>query len=227
MNSSFIYYGLTIIALIISSLAQGFVSGSYSKYSKVKNKKGINGKEAARNLLDKHTLNNISVEETSGYLTDHYDPAGKVIRLSEGIYIDDSIASVSVACHECGHAIQDKEGYMFMRIRSSIVPIVNLSSYAGYVAILLGCLFSAVGLIKIGVIAECIVLLFQVVTLPVEIDAPKRALKELESMNILDNEEMKKAKIMLGAAALTYVASVLTTLIQILRLVLMFRRNDD
>ena len=143
MDYYFVSYGLTIIALIITLDAQAFVSSSYSKYSKVKNTRGITGKDAARYLLDKHGLSNIQVVETNGYLTDHYDPTNKVIKLSKNVYRDSTIASVSVAAHECGHAIQDKENYMFLRIRSALVPIVNFSSNAGYFAILLGCIFGS------------------------------------------------------------------------------------
>ena len=167
MDYLFIIYGLPIIALIITLIAQGFVSSSYSKYSKVKNERGITGREAARYLLDKHGLSDINVVETNGYLTDHYDPRSKVIRLSRSVYNDTSIAAVSVACHECGHAIQDKEGYTFLKIRSALVPIVNFSSYAGYFAILFGCLFGALDLIWLGILAEVVMLFFQVITLPV------------------------------------------------------------
>ena len=227
MDYLFIIYGLPIIALIITLIAQGFVSSSYSKYSKVKNERGITGREAARYLLDKHGLSDVGVVETSGYLTDHYDPRSKVIRLSRSVYNDTSIAAVSVACHECGHAIQDKEGYTFLKIRSAIVPIVNFSSYAGYFAILFGCLFGALNLIWLGILAEVIMLLYQVITLPVEINASKRALKELDYAHFLNSNELKQGKTMLTAAALTYVASIATTIIQILRLFLMFGRDSD
>ncbi len=227
MDYYFVVYGLTIISLLITLLAQFFVSSSYSKYKKVKNERNLTGKEAARYLLDKHNLNDIKVVETSGYLTDHYDPAKRVIRLSSDVYHGISIASVSVACHECGHAIQDKENYLFLRIRSKLVPLVNFSSYAGYVAIALGCLFGSLNLIWIGIIAEFVILLFQLITLPVEIDASKRAMKELDYSHFFNSDELKQGKIMLMAAALTYVASVVTTLIQILRLILMFERRED
>lgn len=227
MDYYFVVYGLTFISLIITLLAQFFVSSSYSKYKKVKNERNLTGKEAARYLLDKHNLNDIKVVETSGYLTDHYDPSKRVIRLSSDVYRGTSITSVSVACHECGHAIQDKENYLFLRIRSKLVPLVNFSSYAGYVAIALGCLFGFLNLIWVGIIAELVILLFQLITLPVEIDASKRAMKELDYSHFFNSEELKQGKTMLIAAALTYVASVVTTLIQILRLILMFGRRED
>lgn len=227
MDYLFIIYGLPIIALVITLIAQGFVSSSYSKYSKVKNERGITGKEVARYLLDKNGLSEVDVVETTGYLTDHYDPRSKVIKLSRSVYNDASIAAVSVACHECGHAIQDKVGYTFLKIRSALVPVVNFSSYAGYFAILFGCLFGALNLIWVGIFAEVIILLFQIITLPVEVNASKRALQELESANFFNSNELKHGKTMLTAAALTYVASIATTIIQILRLFLMFGRNND
>lgn len=222
-----VVYGLTFISLIITMVAQAFVSSSYSKYSKIKNERGVTGAEAARYILDKNGLNNVYVVETGGYLTDYYDPTRKVIKLSSNVYKDASIGAVAVACHECGHAIQDKENYTFMRIRSKLVPIVNFSSYAGYFAIILGMLFSSQNLIWLGILMEVIILLFQLITLPVEIDASKRALRELDYSHILNSKELKQGKTMLTAAALTYVASIATTIIQILRLILIFGRRDD
>ena len=227
MTYLFIIYGLPIIALIITLIAQGFVSNSYSKYSKIKNEKGITGKEASRYLLDKNGLSDVNVVEINGYLTDHYDPRSKVIRLSRNVYNDASIAAVAVACHECGHAIQDKVGYTFLKIRSVLVPIVNFSSYAGYFAILFGCIFGALNLIWLGILAEVVILLFQVITLPVEVEESKRALQELEGANFLNNKVLKHGKTMLTAAALTYVASIATTIIQVIRLILMFGRSND
>ncbi len=227
MNYYFISYGLTLIAVIITLSAQTFINKNYNKYSKVKNFNNITGKDAARYLLDKNGLTNIEIEKISGHLTDHYDPKNKKIRLSSNIYSGNSIASVAVACHECGHAIQDKDGYVFMKIRSSLVPIVNFSSYAGYIAIVLGIIASSFNLIWLGILLESIILLFQLITLPVEIDASKKALKELENSNYLTQEELNQSKIMLTSAALTYVASVANTLIQILRLILIYGRRDD
>lgn len=227
MNYIFINYGLPLIALTITLLAQSFVSSSYSRYSKVKNERNMTGKEAARYLLDKHGLSDIDVVKTEGYLTDHYDPSNKVIRLSRNVYNSASIAAVSVASHECGHAIQDKENYTFLKIRNALVPIVNFSSYAGYFAILLGLLFGALNLVWLGIFAEVAILLFQVITLPVEINASKRALQELEANKILNNKELNQGKTMLTAAALTYVASITTTILQVLRLILMFGRNEE
>jgi len=221
-----IFYGLTIVSIVIVLGAQIYVSSSYKKYSKIKNQKGLTGKDAARYILDKNGLENIKVVETGGHLSDHYDPTKKVIRLSSGVYNGDSVGAVAVASHECGHAIQDKDGYMFMKIRSALVPITTFSSYAGYLAIIIGIIFASLKLIWIGIILEIIILVFQLVTLPVEIDASKRALKEIKTGNLLTEKEHKGAKTMLTAAALTYVASVAAAILELVRLVLMFGRED-
>ena len=221
-----VFYGLAIISLLITLGAQAFISSSYSKYSKVKTQKGYTGEEVARKILDKHGLKDIKVEETSGYLSDHYDPNKRVIRLSTSIFRESSVASVAVACHECGHAIQDKEGYVFLRIRSTMVPFVNLCTYAGYLAIIIGGIMSALGLIWAGIIAEMVILLFQVITLPVEFNASKRGLDEVKQEQFLTSSEYSGGKTMLTSAALTYVASVATSIIQILRLVLIYGGNN-
>lgn len=221
-----ISYLLIIISLVITLAAQLFVSSSYSKYTKVVNRKRISGAETARIILDRNGLKDVKVRRINGYLSDHYNPSTKTINLSYVNYENDSVGAVAVACHECGHAIQDKVGYTFMRIRAALVPLVNFSSYAGYFAILLGCIFNSLNLIWIGIFAEIIILLFQIITLPVEIDASKRAIKELEKYDLLDNNEISGGKTMLTAAALTYVASVATTIIQILRLILLFGRDE-
>lgn len=218
---------LMIISLVITLGAQLFVSGAYSKYSKVKNKKRMSGSEAARYILDKNGLKDVKVRRVGGYLSDYYDPRNKTVNLSSANYENASVGALSVACNECGHAIQDKVGYTFMRIRAALVPFVNFSSYAGYFAILFGCLFDSMNLIWFGIFAEMVILLFQIVTLPVEIDASKRAIKELDKYELLDKDELSGGKTMLIAAALTYVASVATTVIQILRLILTFGGRDD
>ena len=229
IGSMIIYYGLPLLALAITSLAQMFITSNYSKYKQVNSKRGKKGYEVAREILDKHGLRKVRVEQVSGNLTDHYDPKDKVVRLSDDIYAGSSIASVSVAAHECGHAIQDKVGYTPMRIRSALVPVVNFSTKIGYLVIMIGL---AAGLLKItliGIILLLSMLLFQLVTLPVEFDASRRGKKELNDLNILNPSEQKGAAKMLKAAAFTYVASVLSTLLQIFRLALMAfaGRNDN
>lgn len=223
----FVYYVLAFIALLITFLAQAFISHSYSKYSKITNERNITGSEAARYILDKNGLSDIEVIEVSGYLTDHYDSQKKVIRLSHNVYSSSSISAVAVASHECGHAIQDKENYKFLRFRNMLVPIVNFSSYAGYLAIVFGIFFSTLNLIWIGISLEFVIFLFQLVTLPVEIDASKKALNQVDYAHLLNSRELGDAKTMLIAAALTYVASVVNAIVQILRLILIFSRRDE
>lgn len=218
---------IIILALIITLTAQIFVKISYSKYLKIQNNRKLTGEDAAKMILSANGLDYISVRKTSGMLTDYYDPSNKVVCLSESNFNSTSVAAVSVASHECGHAIQHKDGYKFMLIRSKLVPIVNFSSYAGYIAIVFGCIFSIFGLIWLGIIFECCILLFQLVTLPVEFNASNRALKEIKKYQLLDNDEIYGAKRVLKAAAMTYVASVANAMLQILRLVLVFGRRRD
>lgn len=223
----FVVYGLTLISLVITLGAQVYVNSSYKKYRRIRNKNGITGSDAARTFLDRHGMSNVKVGCVKGTLSDHYDPRSKTVNLSREIYSGTSIAAVSVACHECGHALQDKTGYTFMRIRASLVPVTRFASFAGYVAIMLGAFLGAIGAIWFGILCEVAILLFQIVTLPVEFDASKRALNEMNNLGFFDKQEMRYGKSMLTAAALTYVASVAATLIQILRLVLMFTRRND
>ena len=220
-------YLLLGLSVIITLAAQTYISTTYSKYSQVKSNNNLTGAEVARKILDNNGLNNIEVVEVRGYLSDHYDPTKKLVALSSNNFNSSSIAGVSVAAHECGHAIQDKENYSFMRLRASLVPIVNLSSYAGYIAIVLGIIMGALNFIWIGIALEVVILLFQLITLPVEFDASKKALREVEKYNILNNQEIKAGKIVLTSAALTYVASVATTLIEILRLIVVFGNRRD
>ena len=223
-----INYAIPIIGLIITSIAQIYVNKSYEKYKSQGLKKKITGAEVARTILDRNGLTNIKIEQVSGNLTDHYDPKSKVIRLSSEIYRGDTIASASVAAHECGHAIQHKENYTFLKIRSSLVPVVNFSTKFGYITVMIGLLFSSYKIAIIGLILLLAMLLFQIITLPVEFNASNRAKKQLVDLNIIDNYELQDSKTMLNAAALTYVASVLTTMLQILRLALIiFGRRDD
>lgn len=227
MEYYYITYGFTFIAFIITLLANIFVNTSFKKYSKIANKKDITGAEAARIILEKNGLKDIYVVETKGNLTDHYDPRRKVIRLSTNVYDKKSVSAVAIAAHECGHAIQDKEGYGPMRVRSSLVPIVNVSSYAGYIVLIIGIIFQSINLIWAGIILEMAILVFQLITLPVEIDASKRALNRINEYNLLVDEEQPKAKTVLGAAALTYVAGVLAAILEIMRLIILYgsKRN--
>lgn len=217
---------LLIAGIAITIFAQIRVTTAYNKYKKVQNKRKLSGFEVAKEILDKNGLSNVYVTETKGNLTDCYISDRKVIKLSTDIFHGTTIASASVAAHEVGHAIQDKENYSYMRLRHSLFPLVNFCSYAGYIAILIGILFNSLKLMWIGIGLEFVILFFQLITLPVEFDASRRAEQELLKNNLLDKTEVSHAKKVLGAAAFTYVASVLTTLLQILRLVLSASRRD-
>ena len=226
MDNTAIYYGLIFIAMIITLSAQWYVNHNYKKFLKFTNSKGLKGVDVARKILDMNGLNNVPVVEVSGFLSDHYDPRKKVVRLSGDIYNRDTISSVAVAAHECGHAIQDKEDYFFMKIRSVIAPFASFSSYAGYIAIMIGILFSIIDLILLGIGLEMVILLFQLVTLPVEFNASSRALKILNNDHLIEEKEVKDCRKVLKAAALTYVAGVAATILEIFRLLLMFVRRD-
>ena len=217
-----------IASIIISFGAQAYIKSAYSKYSKVKTDGNLTGKDVARKILDKNGLSNVKVEEVRGYLSDHYDPKTKMVRLSSDNYNGANVANVAVAAHECGHAIQDGENYSFLRVRASLVPVVNFSSYAGYAIILLGSFTGAFGLIWLGILLIGMILVFQLVTLPVEFNASDRALKQIKEMNLLTDKELDQGREVLTAAALTYVASVVTAIVQVLRLVLIYGvRNRD
>ena len=223
-----INYTIPFLGFIITLVAQIYVNNSYNKYKYQGLKKKITGVEVARTILDRNGLNDIKIEKVSGNLTDHYDPKSKKIRLSSDIYNRDTIAAASVAAHECGHAIQHKENYTFLKIRASLVPVVNFSTKFGYIAVMIGLLFSSYKIAIIGLLLLLAMLLFQIITLPVEFNASSRAKKQLVDLNIIDTYELEDSKTMLNAAALTYVASVLTTMLQILRLALIiFGRRDD
>lgn len=224
---SLLTIGLSIIGFIIVLYAQIRINSAYKKSKGKFCSKKLSGFEVARKILDENGLQDIHIVEVSGELSDHYDPSRKVLRLSHDIFHGETIAAVSVAAHEVGHAIQDKEGYSFMRFRSAIFPLVRFSSYGGYIAIALGAIFGFIDLIWIGIALEVIILLFQILTLPVEFNASARAEKELQKLSILSENEIEGSKKMLKAAAYTYVASVLTTLLQILRLIVIFGRRDD
>lgn len=227
MNTESINIILYFVIIAIPVIAQLNINSSYKKYKKIKNSNDLSGFEVARKILDANGLENIYVVETSGNLTDHYDPTRKVIKLSKDIFHGTSIAAASVAAHECGHAIQDKKGYTPMRIRSFIVPVVNFTSSFSWYVILVGLLTEYFKIFLIGIGLISIGLVFQLVTLPVEFDASKRANEELKKLNLVGKGEDSGVKKMLGAAALTYVAAVLTSVLQIVRLFLEFnnRRN--
>ncbi len=217
---------LFLIVLIVPLVADIFVRINYGVYSKKINNCGLNGGDVARKILEKNGLSDIYVVETNGYLTDHYDPNRKVIRLSHNVYQSDSVASIAIAAHECGHALQDKEGYFFLRLRSFIYPIVNIATSISYYIILIGFLSEALNLVYIGIALTALGLLFQIITLPVEFNASKRAGKEIDTLKLANKDEKSGVKKVLVSAALTYVAGVLASAIQILRLILMAKDRD-
>jgi len=228
MEEIVIYYGLAIIGIIIVSIAQLNINKNYKKYKEFPLNTNLSGQEIARQILDANGLNNIHVVSTTGQLTDHYDPTRKVVKLSQEIFDGVDIASASVAAHECGHAIQDKENYIFMRIRSMLVPVVNLVSYLGYFGLIVSLIAGITGYLKISILILLATILFQLVTLPVEFDASKRAKEELLKLGLINNNELEGSSKMLFSAALTYVASLLSNLLQLLRLVLILgSRSDD
>lgn len=220
-------FGLYLLALIIPMIAQIYVSSSYSKYKRISNDKKMTGFDVARMILDKNGLSNLYVVETKGNLTDHYDPKRKTVKLSSEVFHGSSIAAMAVAAHECGHAIQDKEGYFFMRVRSFIFPIVSFGTKFAYIVLFIGLIANLMNLVWLGIILVGLGLVFQLVTLPVEFDASKRALKELETNIVVPNVDMKGTKSMLTAAAMTYVAGVLSSALEILRLILIFTNDRD
>ena len=221
------YFILVVPAILISLYAQMKVTGTYKKYAQVLSKSGKNATEITRMILDKNGLQNVRIESVSGNLTDHYDPRANVIRLSDSVRGDVSVASIGVAAHEAGHAIQYAKGYTPIKLRNTILPLANFGSKLSIPLILFGILLSYEPLVTIGILAFSLVLLFQLVTLPVEFNASRRALATLSSYAILNGEELKGAKKVLSAAAMTYVAAVILSLAQILRLILLNRRRRD
>lgn len=218
---------LILLIIIIPVMASFYIKYNYSKYSEIEIGKKITGFDVARMILDKNGLKDVHVLETTGELSDHYDPRRKVVKLSKGIYSGTSVASIAVAAHECGHAIQDKEGYLFLKIRHALVPIANITSNIGYIFIVLGFILEYFDLFFLGIGLSSFGILFQLVTLPVEYNASSRAKELLNEYNVTDEREADGVKVMLNSAALTYVASLVALMIQLLRYVLIFSGKRD
>ena len=221
-------YVLVIFAFLLTMFASFGVKGTFAKYDKVKSARGITGAMAARRILDANGLQHIRIEHVSGNLTDHYSPKEDVIRLSDATYNSDSVAAIGVAAHECGHAVQHQVGYAPIKIRNSIVPVVNIGSSLSMPLFFIGLLLGSTKLALGGAMLFGLVLLFQLITLPVEINASRRAMQTLDGMMLLEGDELSGAKKTLTAAAMTYVASVASTALQLLRLLLIInnRRRD-
>lgn len=225
-------YFLVIIGVVFSLIASGRVQSTFAKYSKVRNSGGITGAEAAQRVLNSAGIFDVRIERVNGNLTDHYDPRTKVLRLSDSVYGSSTVAAVGVAAHECGHAIQHAVGYAPLSLRSTLVPIANFGSRIAWPLILLGFFISgdtSALLINIGIIAFLGAVAFQLVTLPVEFNASNRAIQKIADTGMMQGEEIKGAKKVLNAAAMTYVASAATSILQLLRILMLTggrRRND-
>ncbi len=221
-------YFLVIIGLVITMAASAKVKSTYARYSKVRSRRGITAAQAAQTILNGAGIYDVRIEHIAGNLTDNYDPRSKVLHLSDATMRSSSVAAIGVAAHECGHAIQDATEYAPLRIRGAIVPVVNIGSTASWPLILLGVLLGFnQTLITLGIILFSLTVVFQLVTLPVEFDASKRALSILGGSGMFGDEELDGAKKVLTAAALTYVAAAAASILQLLRLVLLFGRRRD
>ena len=229
------YYGSMIIlipAIIFTMYAQSKVNSNFRRYSNIRNARNMTGAEAARRMLDANGLTNVQIEQIRGSLTDHYDPRKRVLRLSQSVYGVNSIAAVSVACHEAGHAVQHAESYKPLKIRNTIVPLVNFASGLTWPLVIIGIMLLANGsymgdlLFNIGVITMLAVILFHTVTLPVEFNASSRALRQMDDLGIITEEENKGASKVLRAAAMTYVAALATAIANLLRILAMRGSRD-
>lgn len=218
---------LVLGALIIVFISQQILNFTYSKYKKIEVYSNMTGYEVAKKILSENDLDNIKVGKVSGNLSDHYNNSKKIVNLSNDIYEGNTIAAVSVAAHECGHAIQYKEGYTPIKIRNILVPFVNVGNTIGYIVIVISLGASLTKLFTIGLILISFALIFQLITLPVEFDASKRGKKILLELGIVTEDEKKGTSKMLRAAAFTYVAGLISSIMQILRLVLIFTNNRD
>lgn len=230
-----LYYGydptyiLVLIGVVLSLLASSKVKRTYARYSKERSMSGMTGAQAAQRILNAAGIYDVTIQHVSGNLTDHYDPKNKTLNLSDAVYGNASVAAVGVAAHECGHAVQHDRGYMPLKLRSALVPAANLGANISWPLILLGLVLGGSGmLIQIGIALFSLSVAFQLVTLPVEFDASGRAMKMLEENGILYGDELGKTKKVLHAAALTYVAAAASSILQLLRLVLLYgKRRDD
>ena len=217
------------VILLLPLYAQMKVKGTYRKFSEVPAQRGMTGAQVARMILDHHGLTDVRVVPTQGVLSDHYNPATKTVALSESNYYESSLAGIAVAAHEVGHAIQHKEAYSFLTLRAKLVPVANISSNMSWIFVMIGIFASSSGFLLLGIILLSAGVIFQVVTLPVEFDASKRAMNEVVSLGIIGNNEETGARKVLNAAALTYVAAAAVAVLELLRLVLIYTgmRSDD
>ncbi|MDO5424101.1 MAG: zinc metallopeptidase [Eubacteriales bacterium] len=222
-------YLLVLAGLILSLLAQGKVKSTFAKYSKVRSMQGLTGAQAAERVLQAAGIYDVSIQRVSGNLTDHYDPRSKVLRLSDSTYGSNSVAAVGVAAHECGHAIQHQKKYGPLVLRSTLVPAANLGSQLAWPIFFAGLIFSMQPLLTAGIVLFGLAVLFQLVTLPVEVNASRRAVAILDETGLVTDREKDGVKKVLTAAALTYVAALASSILQLLRLIILAggRRRDD
>ena len=218
---------LVIPGLLLGLRAQMRVSSAFRKYSAVYARSGMSAEDVARSMLNQAGCGNVSIRTVSGNLTDHYDPRNNTLRLSDGVYGSSSVAAIGIAAHECGHAMQQHEGYAPLVLRSALVPVVNLGSNLYFPIFLLGLLFSWEPLIYVGIACFALTLVFSLVTLPVEFNASGRALRVLDQQGYLSSEEMDGARAVLNAAAMTYVAAAISSLLQLVRLLIIARDRRD
>lgn len=229
-------YILLVPAIIFTLIAQARVNSNFKKYSKIRNRRNLTGAEAARRMLDYNGLQDVRINAIRGNLTDHYNPKNRTLNLSESVYGVNSVAAVSVACHEAGHALQHAKGYTPLKLRNSIVPVVNFASTLAWPMIFFGILLLSAGsyemgyfgllLMDIGIIGFCAVVVFHLVTLPVEFNASRRAIDKMEELGLVAAEDIPGSKKVLRAAALTYVAALATAVANLLRLLAIRGRND-
>ena len=223
-------YVLVIIGVIICLAASAKMRSTFNKYSRVRSRSGMTGREAAEYVLRSAGIYDVRVEHVSGNLTDHYDPRTKTLRLSDATYNSQSVAAIGVAAHECGHAVQHATGYAPLRFRGALVPIANLGSTIAWPLIIIGLLFtgqSSMMFLNLGIIAFSLAVLFQIVTLPVEFDASNRAVRVLGSTGLLYEDELRDTRKVLSAAALTYVAGAAASILQLLRIILLAHSRRD
>lgn len=224
-----IYWIMLLPVLAITIYAQAKVSSNFNRYSKVVNRRHLTGAQAAEAVLHQHGVYNVRIERVRGNLTDHYDPRTNVIRLSEQVYDSPTIAAVGVAAHEAGHAVQYAENYSPIRIRAALIPLTQIGSQFGIILLIIGILLTYEPLFMVGIILFSFTTLFQLITLPVEFNASRRAMVTIRESGLLTSDEADGARKVLSAAAMTYVAALLMSIVQLLRFVLMFagRRGDD
>ena len=218
-------YILVVIGAVISMIASMNVRSAYDKFSRVYAGRGLTAERVAEMILHSAGIYDVRIERIRGSLTDHYSPKEKVLRLSEGVWGSSSVAAIGVAAHECGHAIQHREGYAPLKLRTASVPLANIGSMLSWPIILIGILLGALELARLGVVLFTVVVLFQLITLPVEFNASKRAIYVLDNVAMLTREELDGASRVLKAAALTYVAALFASILQLLRLIILTRGN--